>query len=187
MMRAWSVSILIGLATTWTWAQPASDAGLPDRAAVSARGLELQAQRDALDKDYKAKLKQCYQEFNVSACRNEARENYTVAHRALRKLEVEQGAQERQIKAADARQRLSERQTEATERAQDAQRAQQAAADRAANNAQKQSDHIPEATKRAQYDQKQREAEQRREELAKRERQREKPRSAPLPVQGGTP
>ena len=185
MMRAWSVSIFLSLATVWSSAQPASEADLPDRAALSARGAELKAQRDALERDYKAKLKQCYQEFNVTACRNEARENYTVAHRALRKLEVAQGTQERKIQASDARQRLSERQTEATERAQDAQRAQQAAADRATNNAQKQSDHIPEATKRAQYDQKQREAEQRREDLAKRERQREKPRSAPLPAPGG--
>ena len=187
MMRRLGVCILLGLVTISAMSQPAAEASLPNRETVQARGQELKVQRDALENDYKAKLRQCYQEFNVASCRNDARDKYVVAHRALRKLEVEQAAQERQIQAHDARQRLIERQNDAAQRAQEASRAQEAAKDRAANNAQKQSDHIPESSKRFQFDEKQREAQQRREELIRRERERDKPRSAPLPPMGGQP
>lgn len=160
---------------------------LPNRDAVHAKGQELKIQRDTLEAGYKQALKQCYQEFNVTSCRNQAREKYVVSHRTLRKQEVEHAAQERQIQAADARQRRAERQAEAASHAEDAQRAQQASAERAAHNAQKQTDHVPDASKRSQYDEKIEDAQRRREDAQRRAKERDKPRAAPLPAMGGTP
>ena len=165
-----------------SWAQePMSDA---DREALSAKGRELKAQRNALDARYRGELKQCYQEFNVTACRNEAREKYAVDHRELSKREQAQAAQERRVSADDARRRLAQRQNESADREREAQRAQQESIDRAQRNADKQNDHAPEASKRSQFDEKQRDAQQRREEIQRRERERDKPRAAPLPAVG---
>lgn len=159
---------------------------LPNAEVVSARGLELKKQREALESGYKQQLKQCYQEFNVTGCRNDAREKYVVAHRALSKLELENASQERAIQANQARQRLLERQTEAAERAGEAEKAQQAAIERANRHANKQAEHAPEASKRGQFDEKQRDAQERRQEVERRarERERDKPRAAPLPAPG---
>ena len=59
-----------------------------------------------------------------------------------------------------------------------------AAHERANANAQKQMDHALKGTKRGDYEQKQREAEQHREDVAKRLRERNKEPAAPLPVPG---
>jgi len=164
--------------------QPTVDASTLDPVAVSAWGRDLKSKRDTLENRYKEELKQCYQRFNVTGCRDEARERYVIEHRALTKLELDQAAQQRALDAADARQRLSERQAEAQDRAREAERAQQEAVERANRNASKQTDHIPESSKRGEYEEKQRDAQERRKESERRAREREKPRAAPLPAPG---
>lgn len=182
---------LIGLVMAWTsvHAQTPTQESDVDKVALNERGRALKAERDALEKSYKAQLKQCYQEFNVTSCRNEAREKYVVSNRALQKRENEQSTQERHVQAQEARQRLADRQAEAADRAREAERAQQSSIERAARNAEKQADHVPEASKRSQFEEKQADAQQRREEVARRAREREKdkPRAAPLPPVGGKP
>ena len=184
-MTRFGFILLAGL--VWGSAAPAqTPAALPNADAVSARGTELKKQRDALESSYKQQLKQCYQEFNVTGCRNDAREKYVVAHRALSKLELDNASQERAIQAHQARQRLADRQAEAAERALEAEKAKQASVDRANHNANKQADHVPDASKRGQFDEKQRDAQERRQEVERRarERERDKPRAAPLPAPG---
>ena len=84
---------------------------------------------------------------------------------------------------------MADRQAEAADRAREAERAQQSSIERAARNAEKQADHVPEASKRSQFEEKQADAQQRKEEVARRAREREKdkPRAAPLPAVGGKP
>jgi hypothetical protein len=185
MMRALIsfVGLLACAAICGAQPAPAAPGTLPDPAAVAARGRELQTQRDALESGYTQQLKQCYQEFNVTGCRNAARERYVVAHRALTQRELEHTAQERALNAQNARQRLADKQQEAADKAREADKAQQAAVDRAERNANKQTDHAPEASKRSQFDEKQRDAQERRKDVEQRarDRERDKPRAAPLP------
>lgn len=160
---------------------------LPQRDEVQARGRALQQERDALESQYKQQLKQCYQDFDVTRCRNAAREAYVVQHRALRNRENAQAADARLLDAEAARQRLRDKQNDALDRARAAEQAQQNAAQRATQNTNKQSDHQPDASKRSQFDEKQREAVERRQEVDRRAREREKPRAAPLPSPTGQP
>ena len=180
------ISLLVACASTAS-AQTSVASTAAQRDAANARGLELKSQRDTLEAGYRQQLKQCYQMFDVTRCRNEAREQYTVAHRALSKLENEHAGQVRHLDAQDARQRLMDRQADATQRAQEAERAQQQSQDRALRNADKQNDHAPESSKRSQFDEKQRDAQERRLEVERRAREREKPRAAGLPAPGAKP
>ena len=184
----WAISTNMALAQDGNKPASSNTTPMPNRESVAARGLELKSQREKLEQDYKAQTKQCYQAFNVTDCRIQAREQYTVSHRALRKLEVEQAAQERQIKTQDAQQRLSERDRQNQQRQTDAQQAQGESAERANNLARKQSDHLQgHDNKRSQFEDKQRDAQQHREEVQRRTRERDKPRATPLPAESLKP
>lgn len=139
-----------------------------------------------IEDQYKQEMKQCYQQFDVTSCKLKARDRRIEAKAALRKEELPFKAMERQIKTEEARQRLAERQSEAKLKKEEADRAEAIAAakDRADANAQKQIDHALKGSKRGEYEQKQREAEQHREDVAKKLRERNKEPAAPLPVPG---
>lgn len=139
-----------------------------------------------IEDQYKQDMKQCYQQFDVTSCKLKARDRRIEAKAALRKEELPFKAMERQIKTEEARQRLAERQSEAKLKKEEADRAEAIAAakDRADANAQKQIDHALKGSKRGEYEQKQREAEQHREDVAKKLRERNKEPAAPLPVPG---
>ena len=68
----------------FTWSALAGAETPPAADALTARGAALQSQRDALESRYKQTVRDCYQQFNVTDCRNQARERYIAEHRALR-------------------------------------------------------------------------------------------------------
>ncbi len=149
-----------------------------------AEGQRLARLRQKLDDDYQQELKACYQLFDVTRCRIEARERRIHANAALRKEELRYNASERRIQAAEAIERTEEKNSDAKLKEAEAQRAQavQARIDRTDANAQKQLDHELQGTKRGEFEQKQREAAQRRADVEKKLRERTKEPAAPLPV-----
>ena len=151
-----------------------------------AEGQRLSALRQQLEDTYQQEFKACYQKFDVTSCRLEARERRIQANAALRKEELRYNDSERRIQAAQAVERTQEKTSEAKLKEAEAQRAQaiQARMDRAQNNAQKQIDHELQGTKRGEFEQKQREAAQRRADVEKKLRERTKEPGAPLPVPG---
>jgi hypothetical protein len=175
-----------------TWAQEPATA-VP--VIHGASSINLQNQRNAererltrarqqLEDDYKQDMKQCYQNFDVTSCRLKARDRRIAANNILRKEELRFNAQERHIQADDAQRALAERNSEAELKKSEAERAAVIAAskDRADMNVQKQMDHALQGTKRGDYEQKQREAQQHRDDSAKKLRERTKEPAAPLPV-----
>jgi hypothetical protein len=158
--------------------------GFPSEAERSAERTRLSAERQALEDRYKQDMMECYQKFDVTRCRLQARERRIEANTTLRQEELRFNAQERQIHAIDVRRNLAERTSEAEQKKSDAERAAAIAAskNRADANAQKQIDHELQGTKRGEYEQKQREAAQRREDAAKKIRERKGEPAAPLPV-----
>ena len=159
-------------------------ADFPSEEERNAERSRLSRERQALEEQYKRDMQQCYQNFDVTSCRLKARNRRIEANSVLRKDELRFNAQERQIHAMDARRNLAERTSEAEQKKSDAERAAAIAAskDRADVNAQKQIDHALQGTKRGEFEQKQREAAQRREDAAKKIRERKGEPAAPLPV-----
>ena len=149
-------------------------------------GRRLSAARQKIDADYQQELKGCYQNFDVTGCRLQARERRIQAGGALRQEELRFNASERRIQAAETMQRTAEKTSEARQKEVQADRAQaiQASKDRADANAQKQLDHELQGTKRGEYEQKQRDAAQHRADIEKKLRERTKEPAAPLPVPG---
>jgi hypothetical protein len=159
---------------------------LPSETERSAERSRLSAERQALEDRYKQDVKACYQNFDVTSCRLKARDRRIEANAALRKEELRFNAQERQIQSEDARRSLAERNSEAEQKRSQAERAAAIAAskERADANSQKNIDHALQGTKRGEYEQKQREAQQHRDDTAKKLRERTKEPAAPLPVPG---
>ena len=159
-------------------------ADFPSEEERNAERSRLSRERQALEEQYKRDMQQCYQNFDVTSCRLKARDRRIEANALLRKDELKFNAQERQIHAIDARRNLAERTSEAEQKKSEAERAAAIAAskDRADANAQKQIEHALQGTKRGDFEQKQREAAQRREEAAKKIRERKGEPAAPLPV-----
>ena len=159
-------------------------ADFPSEEERNAERSRLSRERQALEEQYKRDMQQCYQNFDVTSCRLKARDRRIEANALLRKDELKFNAQERQIHAIDARRNLAERTSEAEQKKSEAERAAAIAAskDRADANAQKQIEHALQGTKRGNFEQKQREAAQRREEAAKKIRERKGEPAAPLPV-----
>ncbi len=158
--------------------------GFPSEAERNDVRERLTRQRQALEDQYKQDMKLCYQNFDVTRCRLQARERRIEANEALRKDELRFNAQERQIHADQARRSLTERTSEMERKKAETERAASIAASkgRADANAQKQIDHALQGTKRGEYEQKQREATQRRSDLEKKQRERNKEPAAPLPA-----
>ena len=158
----------------------------PSETERSAERLRLSTERQALEDRYKQDMKACYQNFDFTSCRLKARDRRIEANAALRKEELRFNAQERQIQSEDARRSLAERNSEAEQKRSQAERAAAIAAskERADANSQKNIDHALQGTKRGEYEQKQREAQQHRDDTAKKLRERIKEPAAPLPVPG---
>jgi hypothetical protein len=161
-----------------------ADTRFPSEEERNEERSRLSRERQALEEQYKRDMQQCYQNFDVTSCRLKARNRRIEANSVLRKDELRFNAQERQIHAMDARRNLAERTSEAEQKKSDAERAAAIASskDRADVNAQKQIDHALQGTKRGEFEQKQREAAQRREDAAKKIRERKGEPAAPLPV-----
>ena len=161
----------------------------PAADALAARGAALQSQRDALESRYKQTVRDCYQQFNVTDCRNQARERYIADHRALREQELQHSEQERQARTAAARERLQTKQLDAGDRVREAARASEAAQNRQQEQQRKQADHDATGSRRAETLERQEDARAHRADVERRarERERDKPRAAPLPSPTGTP
>ena len=156
----------------------------PSEAERSEERERLNSARQVLEDQYKSDMQQCYQNFDVTSCRLKARDRRIEANVVLRKDELRFNAQERQIHTMDARRNLAERNSDAEQKKSDTERAAaiSASKDRADANSQKQIDHALQGTKRGEFEQKQREAAQRREDAAKKVRERKGEPAVPLPV-----
>ncbi len=161
-----------------------SAALFPTEEARQQERARLEGERKKLENQYQEDVRQCYQKFDVTRCRLDARDRRIEANQVLRKDELRFNAIERQIRSDDAKRRLEDRNSEASRKDAEAQRAEAIAAarERADANAQKQIDHALQATKRGEYEQKQREAAQHRADVEKKLRERTKEPGAPLPV-----
>jgi hypothetical protein len=184
-MRAWVIALGALLCLVGAFAQDVLPP-TPSEAERAALSQQLVARRQQLETDYNQAMTLCYQKFDVTSCRLEARERRLQAHAVLRKEEIAFNTVERRLKVEEAerrsiennalaREREQTRQTEAADNA-------KAAADRAA---QKQAHHAAQGQQREAYDQKQREAAQRRVDLEQKRRERAKSPSAALPPAPG--
>ena len=171
-----------------TASSAALEPAVPSEAQRQAQSQQLLERRRQLDETYKQDMKICYQQFDVTSCRNEARERRIQANAVLRQEELKFNASERQIKAAEAQRRIAEKNADAQRQDPQAQRAEavQQAQDRAERNAQKQIDHANKGGSREAFEAKQREAAEHRANLEKKRRERDKPAAAPLPVPGAS-
>lgn len=172
---AWCEEIAVGV-----------QADFPSDIERSAERTRLTIARQQLEDQYKKEIKQCYQNFDVTSCRIQARDRRIELNTALRQQELRFNAQERLIHAEETRRSIADRNSEATMKEAEAQRAAaiSASKDRADSNAQKQIDHALQGTKRGEYEQRQREASQHKVDLEKKLRERNKEPAAPLPVPG---
>ena len=186
-LRSWCATFGALLALT-AWAQTPEPTS-SDSADLVARGAELRAQRDALESGYRQSVRDCYQQFNVTTCRNQARERYIAQHRALRERELAHSALERQERTTAAQTRLQDKQGEAQDRVREAERASEAAQSRQENLQRKQADHGSSASRRNDTLERIEDARAHRADVEQRvqERERNKPRAAPLPSPAGTP
>lgn len=144
----------------------------------------LARRRQLLEDQYKQDIKLCYQNFDVTSCRLKARDRRIEANTLLRKDELQFNASERLIQTEDAQRSMAERNNEAARKEAETARMAAIAAskERADANAQKQIDHVLQGSKRGDYEQKQREAAERRAEVERKLRERNKEPAAPLPV-----
>jgi colicin import membrane protein len=185
-MKKWII-LFVCVACHWvSLAQTQNPASTPTIEARQEEGQRLSALRHKLDDTYQQELKACYQNFDVTSCRIQARERRIQANATLRKDELRYNASERRIQAAEVLQRTAEKNTEAKLKEEQAQRAQaiQARQERTDANKQKQIEHELQGTKRGEYEQKQGEAAQHRADVEKKLRDRVKEPAAPLPVPG---
>lgn len=165
----------------------ASESGNASAAERSAQSQRLAARRQQLETDYTDAMKLCYQKFDVTSCRLEARERRLQANAILRKDEIAFNTVDRRLRVEEAERRAAENDTLARDREQtrltEAADNAKASTDRAV---QKQADHAARGQQREAYDQKQREAAQRRADLEQKRRERAKPAAA-LPSPGTAP
>lgn len=164
--------------------QAPSVAQFPTESERNEQRARLTQQRQQLEDQYRQDMKRCYQNFDVTSCRLKARDRRIEAHQVLRKEELQFNASERVIQAEEAKRSLAERNSEAARKDAEAARIAAIAAskERADANAQKKIDHALQGSKRGDYEQKQREAAERRLDVEKKIRERNKEPAAPLPV-----
>lgn len=181
MLRArfMAVAGCLVLAVVPVFAQTVADPSPQQR---QEEGMRLQARRAALEQTFQQDMAVCYQQFDVTRCRHVARDKRIEASTALRQEELAYNARERRIAAEEAQRRTEDKQRDALLKAQDAAAIDAGAPDpsnRLSDAAQPQRNVN---SQRAAYEQKQREAAERRSNLEKRLRERDKPPAAPLPV-----
>ena len=158
----------------------------PSEQERQAEGARLDARRQALEDTYNQDMRLCYQQFNVTSCRLEARDRRIQANEKLRKDELAHKNLERQINTEQAKQRMAERADQQQQRQQEREQAVQEHKDREQRHADKLTDHESQGGKREAYEQKQSEAQARRDSLAQKRRERTKPPAAPLPAPGAS-
>ncbi len=141
-----------------------------------AQTAQLQARRAAMEQAYQQDMAVCYQRFDVVSCRNEAREKRIATNAALRKDELAHNASERQRAAQEAQSRADEKQRDAQEKAM------QASTRETPPKVPAKAQPINDNSQRAAYEEKQREAAERRSNIDKRLRERDKPPATPLPL-----
>ena len=180
--------VLFGLTSLSSFSQQPNTASTPTSEERQAEGQRLSALRQKLEDNYQQEFKACYQKFDVTSCRIEARERRIHANAVLRQEELKFNASERQIKAAEVQRRIAEKQADAQRDEAQTQRAEsvQQAKDRAERNAEKQVEHANKGGSREAYEAKQREAAEHRANLQKKLRERDKPPAASLPVPGAS-
>lgn len=154
-----------------------------------AQSQRLQERREQLEASYLQDLRACYQQFDVTSCRLQAREKRIRANAALRQDEIAFNKAERLLKAEEAQRRLMDKQSDGERQEATVQReeAQQNARNRLERQTLKLAEHDTKGQGQKAYEQKQREAREHRAELEKKLRERNKPPAAPLPVPGVSP
>jgi colicin import membrane protein len=157
---------------------------VPSEAERTEQREHLARQRQRLEDQYKQDMTLCYQNFDVTSCRLKARERRIEANNLLRKDELRFNASERLIQTEDAKRSMAERTSEAARKEAETARMAAIAAskERADVNAQKQIEHSLQGSKRGDFEQKQREAAERRADVERKLRERNKEPAAPLPV-----
>lgn len=166
----------------------AAQAQWPSEAERQAESSRLDMRRQQLEDAYNQDMRACYQQFNVTSCRLQARDRRIEAHVQLRKDELALKDLERRIKAETAKQRMADRDNEVQQQQAQLEREQavQNAQARAQRQAEKQAEHDAKGGEREAYERKQREAQAHRDNLEKKRRERDKPPAAPLPVPGAS-
>lgn len=175
-----------GLIFWLLWAAAcAAQAQWPSEAERQAQSSRLDMRRQQLEDSYNQDMRLCYQQFNVTSCRLQARDRRIEANVELRKEELALKDLERRIKAA---QRMADRNNEAQQQQAQREREQavQNAQEREQRQAEKQAEHDAKGGEREAYERKQREAQAHRDNLEKKRRERDKPPAAPLPVPGAS-
>lgn len=178
-----------GLIFWLLWAAAcAAQAQWPSEAERQAESSRLDMRRQQLEDTYNQDMRLCYQQFNVTRCRLQARDRRIEANVELRKEELALKDLERRIKAEQAAQRMADRNNEAQQQQAQREREQavQNAQEREQRQAQKQAEHDAKGGEREAYERKQREAQAHRDNLEKKRRERDKPPAAPLPVPGAS-
>lgn len=166
-----------------TWAQTT------DEAQRQAQSQGLQERREQLEAIYLQDMRACYQLFDVTSCRLQARNKRIEANASLRQEEIAFQRSERLLKAEEANRRLADKQHDAERQEAALQRdeAQQNANARVEHQAQKLAEHEAKGHGQTAYEQKQREAREHRAEVKKKMRERNTPTAAPLPMPGVKP
>jgi hypothetical protein len=178
-------SLLLG--ALWWGLACAVQAQWPSPDELKAQSAVLDARRLALDDQYKQEMRLCYQNFDVTSCRLQARDKQIQANAQLRKDELAHKNLERQIKSAQAQQRSLERDSQEQQQQADREQAVKAAREREQSQADKLSEHAAKGGQREAYEQKQREAQTHRDDLEKMRRERNANPAKPLPVPGTAP
>lgn len=175
---------LLGLClAVWVWG---AQAQWPSEQERQAEGARLEARRQALEETYNQDMRQCYQQFNVTACRLEARDRRIEANTQLRKDELAHKELERRINTEQAQQRKAQREAEQQQRQLTREDAVQQSTQRAQRHADKLAEHEAQGRQRQAYEQKQREAQAHRDNLEQQRRERAKPAAASLPAPGAS-
>ena len=165
------------------WSAQAEWPSEEERLAESAK---LDARRLALEDAYKQDMRLCYQQFNVTSCRLQARDRRIEANAQLRKDELAYKDMERRINTDQVKQRMAERALEQDQRQQEREQAVQQSKDREQRHADKLADHAAKGGNREAYEQKQREAQAHRDNLEQKRRERAKPAASTLPAPGAS-
>ena len=158
----------------------------PSEQERQAESVKLDARRQALEDTYNQDMRLCYQLFNVTSCRLQARDRRIEASAQLRKDELAHKDLERQIKTEQAKQRMVERATQEQQRQQEREQAVQEAKEREQRHVDKLADHETKGGQREAFDQKQRDAQAHRDSLEQKRRERAKPAADPLPAPGAS-
>ena len=158
------------------------DVAVPSPQERQDEGLRLQAKRSALEQTYQQDMAICYQQFDVTRCRNVARDKRIEANAALRKEELRYNARERRIAAEEAQRRVEDKQRDAQRKMQEAATNEVSVSAQGNRTFDAAAQQRNDNNQRAAYEQKQREAADRRSSLEKRLRERDKPPAAPLPI-----